>query len=149
HLDLSGNGPDSGVDGITSVGIQALVASPLWQRLEELNLGALHFRNPQDIQLIANALPASRISRLGLAGAGSQVGEEALVKALEGAPSWGHVRELNLNWNQLQAGHVRRLCRCPGMSALTRLDAFASVDDEGVQALADCPASRSLTSLGL
>ena len=63
HLDLSDN------PSISAEGIRALIDSPLWPRLQELNLGKLYSRDAEIVRLVLQALPRSRITRLGLRGA--------------------------------------------------------------------------------
>src|SRR5262249_15058772 len=56
---------DVSANTLTPESLRALIASPLWARLEELNLG-FPFLEGAGFSLLVDALPRSRIARLGL-----------------------------------------------------------------------------------
>jgi uncharacterized protein (TIGR02996 family) len=150
HLDLSDNDESAHDAGITIAGLRALVGSPLWARLEELNLGQLYLRDPEASEVVVSALPGSRIRRLGLGAFlyHEHRGGGHLIRALNRASSWGEVRELNLSWNALEAAEVRRLARCPALGQVARLDfGGMGIDDAGIAALAASPFLRGLRHL--
>src|SRR5262249_11701581 len=95
HLDLSsGFGPSS---RISAEGVAALVESPLWPRLEELNLNHHVFPDADAIRILFSALSRSRIPRLGIRGVWSYDGRwTGQAEAMTAASSWGRLEALDL-----------------------------------------------------
>jgi uncharacterized protein (TIGR02996 family) len=137
HLDLSSN-------PITPVGLRVLHDSPLWSRLEALNLSGLHLLATPDYAALAEALGRSRLRRLNLTGLGARTNtSDALVRALVSAPSWGGLRSLNLD-----AADIELLAACPNLLGLTGLNqGSASSTGDQVRALANSRHARNLIAL--
>src|SRR5262249_34331736 len=73
----------------SSAVLRALLASPLWSRLEEVNLREFPALLLGDVTHLIEALPRSRLRRLGMAGMGSQVHIDHLTATFAGAASLG------------------------------------------------------------
>jgi len=142
HLDLSEN------RCITADGIRALIDSALWARLEELDLGRLYSRDGAALQLVVNALPRSRIRKLGLSGAlDGDARRLDLAEAFASAPSWGCLEALDLSWNSLGGEGVRMLTECPHLTGLRWLDlAWNGMAQGDIERLAGCSYLAGLTS---
>lgn len=143
HLDLSENG------SLTAEGIRALIDSPLWPRLQELNLGRLYGRDGEVVRLVMEALPRSRITRLGLNGALFHEARRLdLPEALAAASSWGTLEALDLSWNDLRGEGMRLLAACPQLNGLRWLNLHRNrLGQEDIERLADCPHLAGLTAL--
>jgi len=150
HLDLSENsGRDQDAPGITADGVRELIESPLWARLEELNLGRSQFADGAALRLIANALPRSRITKLGLT---SSLFRESrhldLPEALVGAESWGRLEALNLAGNELNGDGLRILTQCPHLAKIKWLSLeFNRLTQRDMNRLAKCSHLANLTGL--
>jgi uncharacterized protein (TIGR02996 family) len=152
HLDLSNHfRVRTNSTGLTSDGMRALIDSPLWPRLEELNLGRLRARDGSALRLLADALPRSRLTKLGLSGAlHPDARRQDVAEALAGAASWGNLQALDLSFNRLSGRGVRILAGCPHLAGLRWLS-FAETDlgQTDFERLADCPLLTNLTGLRL
>lgn len=143
HLDLSAN------RAITAEGIRALIASRLWPRLQELNLGKLYSRDGEVVRLVMEALPRSRITRLGLKAAlFHEARQHDLPEALAAASSWGALEALDLSWNNLRGEGIGLLADCPQLKGLRWLNLDSTrLGQEDIERLADCPHLAGLTTL--
>jgi uncharacterized protein (TIGR02996 family) len=146
HLDLS-NGLASSTR-ITADGIAALVESPLWPRLEELNLSYHAFPDATAIRMLFGALHRSRLTKLSLRGSCSyDVRWEGLAEAMLTAPSWGRLEALDLGSAGLSNEGLRLILREQALGGLRWLAFDHGLNDEGVKDLAACPHAARLTAL--
>jgi uncharacterized protein (TIGR02996 family) len=146
-LDLS---PWSGSRNFTEAGISALVESPLWPRLEELNLNWNAFGNAEPLRLLFGSLHRSSIRRLGCRQNWSyQSRWDGLEQALTTAPSWGRLEALDLGSTALSPEGLRHLLEGDHFANLRWLALDHIFWDDAVRDLALCPRAANLTALWL
>src|SRR5262249_45505029 len=137
-------------NAVTAEGLRALIDSPLWGRLEELNLGSLDLEQAS-YHLVADALPRSRITRLGLRhSVHAPTFPVDRIEGLVAAPSWGKLEALDLAEHDLTGPAFRILMECPHLAGLKWLDLDShDLTRQDGERLAACPLPAGLTVLSL
>jgi uncharacterized protein (TIGR02996 family) len=125
-------------------GLRLLVSSPLWERLEELDLDCCSPNLNGAGQLLAEALSRSRLRCLRWSF------DSSLAGGLANAPTWGPLRRLSLRDCPLGGEGLRLLLDCPHSAGLTSLALVGcGLGDDDLEFLAGCPRLCGLTGLWL
>jgi uncharacterized protein (TIGR02996 family) len=137
--------------GLTTSELRRLTGSPLWPRLEELEVNVAARAHNEAGPVLAAGLPRSQLRRLTVTGEGrGQAYNRALVEMVAGASGWGRLEALSFGYSSMGSATFRALLACPHLAGLTWLDlSDAHLVGGDAQALASCPRLANLTVLKL